>query len=128
EEFKGPAGARLIALSGATVLPGLIDCHTQLGSRADRYDEIAKFKDTPFHKAFAAVKHAKITLEAGFTTVRDLGGPPVLAADLRTSIDEGFVPGPRIVASGPPLSMTGGDGDLNNYSPTVRVQLYPEER
>ncbi len=128
DQLKVPDGATVIDLSSATVLPGLIDCHTHLASRADRYDEVAKFKDTPFNKAFAAVKHAAITLQAGFTTVRDLGGPAFLAADLRRSIDEGFVPGPRIVASGPALSMTGGHGDLNNYAPQVRMQTFPEER
>ena len=110
------------------MLPGLIDCHTHLGSRADRYDEIYKFKDTPFHSAFAAVKNAETTLKAGFTTVRDLGGKPFLAVDLRNSIDEGFLVGPRIVASGPGISMTGGHGDLNNYAPQVRVAMFPDER
>ena len=118
----------MIDLSGATVLPGLIDAHTHIGSRADRYEEIAKFKDTPFQNAFAAVKHAKITLDSGFTTIRDLGGRPFLAVDLRTSIDEGFIPGPRVVASGPGISITGGHGDLNNYPPQVRVTMFPEER
>jgi len=123
-----PLGASVIDLSHATVLPGLIDCHTPLGSRADRYDEIYNFKDTPFQSAFAGVVNARRTLEAGFTSVRDVGSLPFLAVDLRNSINEGFIPGPRIVASGPPISITGGHGDLNNFSPQTRVAMFPEER
>ncbi len=123
-----PAGATVIDLSRGTVLPGLIDCHTHLGKRADRYDPIHNFRDTPFHDAFAAVVHAKKTLDAGFTTVRDVGSAPFLAVDLRGSIDEGLVPGPRIVASGPGIGMTGGHGDLNRFAPQVRVMMFPEER
>jgi imidazolonepropionase-like amidohydrolase len=128
KSIKIPAGAAVIDLSRTTVLPGLIDCHTHLGSRADRYDEIYQFKDTPFSSAFAAVVHARKTLEAGFTTVRDVGSLPFLAVDLRNSINEGLVPGPRVVASGPPISITGGHGDLNNFSPQTRVTMFPEER
>jgi imidazolonepropionase-like amidohydrolase len=123
-----PPGADVIDLSHATVLPGLIDCHTHLGSRADRYNEIYRFKDTPFNRAFAAVVNARKTLEAGFTTVRDVGSLPFMAVDLRNSINEGLVPGPRIVASGPAISITGGHGDLNNYSPQTRVTMFPDER
>src|SRR5690242_2815939 len=123
-----PAGATIIDLSHATVLPGLIDCHTHLGARADRYDEIYRFKDTPFSSAFAAVVNARKTLEAGFTSVRDVGSEPFLAVDLRNSINEGLIPGPRVVASGPAISITGGHGDLNNYSPQTRVSMFPEER
>ena len=123
-----PLNATVIDLSHATVLPGLIDCHTHLGARADRYDEIYNFKDTPFDSAFAGVVNARKTLEAGFTSVRDVGSLPFLAVDLRNSINEGYIPGPRIVASGPPLTITGGHGDLNNFSPQTRVLMFPEER
>jgi len=120
--------AEVIDLGSVTLLPGLIDCHTHLGSRADRYDELWDFRDTPFSSAFAGVVNAKKTLEAGFTSVRDVGSLPFLAVDLRNSIAEGFIPGPRIVASGPGISITGGHGDLNNYSPQTRVTMFPEER
>jgi imidazolonepropionase-like amidohydrolase len=127
-QIEIPKDATVIDLSGLTVLPGLIDAHTHLGSRADRYDEINKFKDTPNHSAFAAVLNAKKTLEAGFTTVRDVGSKPFLAVDLRDAIEEGFLVGPRIVASGPGISITGGHGDLNKFAPQVRVSMFPEER
>jgi imidazolonepropionase-like amidohydrolase len=123
-----PAGATVMDLSHATVLPGLIDCHTHLGARADRYDEINNFKNTPFQSAFAATVNARKTLDAGFTSVRDVGSLPFLAVDLRNSINEGLIPGPRIVASGPGISITGGHGDLNNFSPQTRVSMFPEER
>jgi imidazolonepropionase-like amidohydrolase len=123
-----PAGAQVLDLSADYVLPGLIDCHTHLSSRADSYDEILSFTTTPYDAAIAAVVNAKKTLEAGFTTVRDVGSPAFLAVDLRKNIDAGFIPGPRIVASGPGLSITGGHGDLNNYSPETTVTLFPEHR
>ena len=127
-EVKIPSGATVIDLSKDTVLPGLIDCHTHLGSSGDRYDEIYIFKDSPFRSAFEAVHNARKTLDAGFTTVRNVGSEPFLAVDLRKWIDEGKGVGPRIVASGPAIGITGGHGDINNFSPTVHVALYPEER
>jgi imidazolonepropionase-like amidohydrolase len=126
--FQPPAGAQVLDLSADYVLPGLIDCHTHLTSRADRYDEILSFTQTPFDAAIAGVVNAKLTLDAGFTTVRDVGSPAFAAVDLRKNIDAGYIPGPRIVASGPGLSITGGHGDLNNYSPETTVRLFPEHR
>lgn len=126
--FVPPAGAPVLDLSAAYVLPGLIDCHTHLTSRADSYDEILSFTRTPFDAAIAGVVNAKLTLDAGFTTVRDVGSPAFAAVDLRKNIDAGYIPGPRIVASGPGLSITGGHGDLNNYSPETTVSLFPEHR
>jgi imidazolonepropionase-like amidohydrolase len=79
-------------------------------------------------RTIRAVVAAKATLEAGFTTVRDLGSPPFLSVDLKASIEEGLVPGPRIVASGPMISITGGHADKNHFSPQTRVTMFPEER
>jgi imidazolonepropionase-like amidohydrolase len=115
----------VVDLSRATVLPGLIDCHVHLSSRADRYEDIHSFRDTPLMLAMWSTVHAKRTLDAGFTSVRDVGSPPFLAVDLRKTIDEGYLPGPRIVASGPLISMTGGHGDLNSYSPQTSVASFP---
>ena len=126
--FTIPSGAKVVDLSTDYVLPGLIDCHTHLGFRADKYDPINSFKETPFTSAYSSVVNAQRTLNAGFTTVRDVGSLPFMAVDLRNSINEGLLPGPRIVASGPPLSITGGHGDLNNYSPQTRVSMFPDER
>ena len=127
-EINIPAGAGIVDLSQQTVLPGLIDCHTHLSSRADRYNPIYAFRDSPFSHAMIAVVNARKTLEAGFTTVRDVGSVAFVAVDLRKLIDEGLIPGPRVVASGPGISITGGHGDLNSYAPSVSTGLYPQER
>jgi imidazolonepropionase-like amidohydrolase len=65
---------------------------------------------------------------AGFTTIRDVGSPAFLAVDVRNAINRGDLVGPRVVASGPYISMTGGHGDLNNFAPEVAYNWFPEER
>jgi imidazolonepropionase-like amidohydrolase len=123
-----PSDAKLVDLSKAWVLPGLIDCHTHLEVRADQYDPINEVKATPFMGGFNGVVNANKTLLAGFTGVRDVGSQPFFAVDLRKAIDSGFIPGPRVVASGPGISITGGHGDMNGFAPEVRNMMYPDER
>ena len=118
-----PAGARVIDLGGATVLPGLIDLHTHLTSTGVHWeDELVK--TTPGQAALSGAHNALITLRAGFTTVRDMGPTwPFVDIDLRKAIDTGLVPGPRMMAAGNYVSATGGAGDARQFSIYVDVPL-----
>ena len=106
-----PKGAHVIELPNATLLPGLIDAHTHLTFDPNfGYQELGV--SIP-KEALIGAKNARITLEAGFTTVRNVGARGYTDIALRDAINEGMVPGPRMLASGPPLSITGGHCDQN---------------
>jgi imidazolonepropionase-like amidohydrolase len=115
-----PAGATLIDLGAATLLPGLIDVHTHLSSESGSYyDDL--FRLSPIDKAVRAHLYAERTLMAGFTSVRDVGGEEYIDVALRNAINRGDIPGPRMSVATLAISATGGHGDLNGFSPTVEI-------
>jgi len=111
-EPEGPAGPSdlVIDARGKTVLPGLIDCHVHLMGDGNP-DILRALKKTVPRYTLEAAVHARRTLEAGFTTVRDAGGEALVDIALRDAVRDGLVPGPRMLVSGLPLTTTGGHGD-----------------
>jgi len=108
---KIPADATVIELPNATVLPGLIDAHTHITFTPNfGYSRLAI--SIP-REALTGAHNAKITLEAGFTTIRNVGASGYADVALRDAVNAGDVPGPRMLVSGPALSITGGHCDNN---------------
>jgi imidazolonepropionase-like amidohydrolase len=112
-ENSAPSGLAVTDLGNATLLPGLIDCHTHLSSRVG-IDRASRLKSPAARDAITGVNNVRATLAAGFTTCRDVGGGELVDVSLRDAINAGEIPGPRMQVATWPLSMTGGHGDERN--------------
>lgn len=112
-----PKGIEVIDLQGNTLLPGLIDMHVHLTSGGG-YHGYERLKLTDERRAILGVVHAKQTLMAGFTTVRNVGAGSFGDVALRDAINDGDIPGPRMLVSGPPIGITGGHCSDNNLLPS----------
>lgn len=114
------ASAEEIDLRDSFVLPGLIDCHVHISSETTPDRLLRGVTDSEADQTINAVMYARRTLEAGFTTVRDVGSSTDAVHALRDGIEAGKVAGPRILCSGKSVAVTGGHGDPTNpYLPSV---------
>ena len=111
-----PKSIDVIDLQGHTLLPGLIDMHVHLTSGGG-YHGYERLKLTDERRAILGVVHAEQTLMAGFTTVRNVGAGSFGDVALRDAINDGDIPGPRMLVSGPPIGITGGHCSDNNLLP-----------
>lgn len=118
--------AALIDLSDKFVLPGLMDMHVHLLGELGPNTRLEVLHVTTSMQAMKGAMHAKRTLDAGFTTVRDLGGEPEAIYALRDAVNAGYVPGPRIIAAGSSLAATGGHGDVDGMKAELLTLWTPE--
>jgi len=121
--YSAPAGATVVNLRNAFVLPGLIDSHVHLTGEQGPDSRINAFIKTASDSAIDGVGFARKTLEAGFTTVADLGGDAEAVLALRNGAARGIFPGPRIIASAGAISVHGGHGDANGMPRELALLL-----
>jgi len=120
-------GDKSIDLKTKTVTPGWIDMHVHFESETKKGAVADKFIENPADVAFQSIKYATITLMAGFTTVRDLGGSGVNVS-LRNAINKGMVVGPRMFTAGKSIATTGGHADpTNGYRKDLMGDPGPKE-
>lgn len=120
------AYAKLIDLRSQFVLPGLMDMHVHLLGEISQSARTEALYYTTSMQALRGAYFANITLMAGFTTVRDLGGNPEAIYALREMVNKKMIPGPRIFAAGSALAATGGHGDVDGYKPELLKLWTPE--
>jgi imidazolonepropionase-like amidohydrolase len=111
---SGLPGDATIELRSHTCMPGLMDMHVHLTDEYNAKSELEQFRLNPADYAFRGAAYAERTLLAGFTTVRDLGGPYNVNVSLRNAVNAGFIKGPRIFTSGKSIASTGGHADPSN--------------
>jgi imidazolonepropionase-like amidohydrolase len=115
-----PAGARHVDLPGLTLLPGLIDMHVHI-TNDPRYGGYRGLEFTDNFWTVVGVANAKKTLEAGFTTIRNVGSENYDDVALKQAIEAGYVPGPRIVPATYAIGATGGHCDATEFPPSMKV-------
>lgn len=116
-----PPGARMITLGNRTLMPGLMDMHDHITGEPGDGGDSAVLKETAGHAAIYGVLNAKKTLDAGFTTVRNVGALGYADVALRDAINKGLVPGPRMYIATRGLGITGGHADINGWSPEIHL-------
>jgi imidazolonepropionase-like amidohydrolase len=117
--WQAPAGARVIDLRTSTVMPGLIDAHTHITGEGTGNAIVGAATETPLDGAVRSTAYARRTLEAGFTTIRNVGAEGGADVALKRAIEAGIVPGPRIWTARTTISITGGHGDQGGLRPDL---------